>query len=93
MKKIKDITDGEIANAVPESLLKRLREVSNGGFILITLDPNGNAIPYKVQDDGAYGLALERAVELYIQQRDLMHEKNFILNSLNEVDQGDDPRQ
>ena len=92
MKKIKDITEGETINQVPESLLKRLREVTHGGFILITLDAHGNAVPYKVPEDGAYSLALEWAVELYIQQRDLMHEKNFILKSL-EVDQGDDPRQ
>jgi len=78
MDKIDKILEEKGINKVPRSLLQKLFEVSNGGFFLIALNEDGNAIPYKFSDTSTHDLALQRAVEICCKQNDMVYESNFI---------------
>ncbi len=83
MDKIDEILEDEDVNGVPRPLLQKLSEVSNGGFFLIALNKDGDAVPYKFTDTPTHDLALQRAVEICCKQNDTVYENNFEIEVMN----------
>jgi len=89
MENSSQIVSGVAMNTIPESLISRVSEFSNGAFILISLDSQGEPVIHEKVDNKVSELAIESHARMYLKQRKILRQEAMTAKALQGLDFGE----